>query len=407
MTPQPRVLFLTQKLPGGGINTHLLTLGKGLQESGWEVSLCSGGKIGHHAFGPERFEVEGIRHYTTPFPEAKSKLDQLLGIGKAFVAVNKAVRAFKPDIIHVHWPSVNIHARALQILYGIPFVTTLHVPYMAFNPAARFSSFWGERVIAVGREMHTLLTDDYGVPPDRIRSVYNGVDSHYFRPASEQERSDARSTFDISADQLVVALVGELTKRKGQRLLIEALVILRHKGLNVMALCAGQGPKETLTAFATEKGVGDLVQLLGHTDSRKVLWASDALVLPSKREAFGLAIVEAMLCGVVPIRTPAEGAYEQIAHGVNGFIVPFNNPQALATTLEQVLTKHELRHNVGNAALVTAQQKFSLQQMTQGTIKVYEEAIQARRARYWLPRRLKAGANPTSYSNAPRFNQYR
>ena len=59
---------------------------------------------------------------------------------------------------------------------------------------------------------------------------------------------------------------------------------------------------------AAERGVAEGMILLGHSDAREVLWASDCGVLPSRKEGFGLVVVEGMACGVVQVRTPSAGA---------------------------------------------------------------------------------------------------
>jgi glycosyltransferase involved in cell wall biosynthesis len=104
-----------------------------------------------------------------------------------------------------------------------------------------------------------------------------------------------------------------------------------------------------------------------------VLWASDALVFPSqdKTEAFGLVVAEAMLCGVVPIRTPSAGAVDQIDHGSNGFIMPFDDAIALADYLNQIFADPVLRRSLAVAAQSTAQQRFALQQMVDSTLATY------------------------------------
>lgn len=69
--------------------------------------------------------------------------------------------------------------------------------------------------------------------------------------------------------------------------------------------------KEEILRLATEEGIADHVRLVGYRDSREVLGASDVFVLPSPQEGSTLVVVEAMACGIVPVRTPAAGASEQ------------------------------------------------------------------------------------------------
>jgi len=140
--------------------------------------------------------------------------------------------------------------------------------------------------------------------------ICHGVETDHFRVPSLQERLDARATFDLKPKAKVISLIGRLYPIKGHDILVQSLAILRNQGINVIALCAGAGnqqEQDSIIKQATQLGVSDLVRLLGFTDPRQVLWASDVLVLPSRLEGFGWVIPEAMLCGVVPVRTPGGG----------------------------------------------------------------------------------------------------
>jgi glycosyltransferase involved in cell wall biosynthesis len=78
---------------------------------------------------------------------------------------------------------------------------------------------------------------------------------------------------------------------------------------------------------------------------------------------------------LVPIRTPAAGAHDQIDEGVNGFIIPFEDDDALAKRLEQLFHSKDLTTHMTQAALSSAREKFTTQIMVEKTIKVYEEVL--------------------------------
>jgi glycosyltransferase involved in cell wall biosynthesis len=107
-----------------------------------------------------------------------------------------------------------------------------------------------------------------------------------------------------------------------------------------------------------------------------VLWASDVCVLPSRQEGFAVVIIEAMLCGVVPIRTPAAGAAEQIDDGTSGFIVPFEDSAALAERLYTLLSDPDCRSRMSAATLEKGRTQFSEKVMVDRTIGVYNEVLQ-------------------------------
>lgn len=151
------------------------------------------------------------------------------------------------------------------------------------------------------------------MPSSRIRLIPHGVDDTYLRPPSQVERNKTRQSLGLTPDSPVVCLVGRLSWEKGHHTFVRAIVYLLEQGQPVIGLCAGKGPlKEKIEGLAADLGVTSYVHLLGHTDARQVYWASDVCVLPSQREGFSLVIPEAMLCGTVPVRTPAAGAEDQI-----------------------------------------------------------------------------------------------
>ncbi len=161
---------------------------------------------------------------------------------------------------------------------------------------------------------------------------------------------------------------------------LRALASLRSKGQGLHFLIAGASfsrevTPRSLNKLASDLGVSGLVHLPGHTDTRTVLWASDLTVLPSAYEGLPMAIIEAMLCGIVPIRTPAAGATEQIEDGISGFLFPFEDHIALADRIDQLLSSPCLREKMAGAALRTAREKFSLQNMVDKTLRVYESVL--------------------------------
>ncbi|HET9982408.1 MAG TPA: glycosyltransferase family 4 protein [Longimicrobiales bacterium] len=378
-----RVLFAIRKLDSSGGPTHLMDLAEGLMERGWQVGVASQGKVGQHSHGPEWFEARGVPHFQVPYPYSDLGPGDLLRRSAAAArAFEAAVREFRPSVVHVHYRITSPFARIAQLRHDFALVSTLHFAPVPAGLPYRAVSFWGDRAIGISRETREYLIDALRVPPERVRLVYNGIDDAHFRPPTDAERRDARERLGLAGDERVVSLLGRLEPIKGHDLVIRALAELRGQGLDVVALFAGDGRGgPDIVRLAVECGVHDLVRILGYVDSRTVYWASDASLLPSRQEGFGLVTAEAMLCGVVPIRTPSAGAYDQIEDGADGFIVPFDDPSALAARIGAVLRDPALRRRMGDAALASARGKFTRGQMVEATERVYLEAL-ARRHRH-------------------------
>ncbi|MCA1594526.1 MAG: glycosyltransferase [Acidobacteria bacterium] len=116
---------------------------------------------------------------------------------------------------------------------------------------------------------------------------------------------------------------------------------------------------------------------MGHReDVARILPALDVFVSASCSEAFGLAIVEAMACGLPVVATATEGARELIEDGVTGRIVPIGDASAMASAISTLLDDAQLRNSLGSQASASARLRFSLERMVIETERVYEEALE-------------------------------
>lgn len=390
-----RVLFVLGVLWGtNGITSHLIALSKMLLNEGWEVAFASNlvtgveGANDEALAAVEAFKEIGVKYYFVPFPNFRITFSNLINAIESISRLNTITRQFKPDIIHVHSLSITPYIKLLKLFYRFPFVTTCHMAPKSSQLDVKLgtlinrlhSGFLGDRMIAVSTCLRDSFTNLLRISVDRINVIFHGVDSRYFRPPSLDERILARHHFHISPHTHVVCLIGRLAPEKGRALFIQALAILKSQGITPIALFAGKGygdDEQIIRSYALENGVLEQVYLLGMTDSRQVLWASDLLCFPSQvgSEAFGLVIPEAMLCGVVPIRTPAAGAFDQIEDGRTGFIVPFDDPVCLAERIKLLLERKDLRKQLSLNSIEYARNRFTLDKMFLDTVNLYDSLI--------------------------------
>ena len=380
-----RALFLVHRLNLSGVSRQNMLLATGLQARGWEIAVATRDLQRGTSMGVEWFEAAGVLVFEAPFPVYGLTVHNAASALRTIVALHRIVEEFRPDIIHVHAPTLCPYAGIIGWAHWVPTVSTLHIESLGPNKLrlARLGTRWfskafGDLSIAISGDMSRVLIDSLGISPDRVRTIVHGVDEEHFRPPTADERARARQAFQLADSQPVACLIAVLEERKGHNLLIRALAALRRRGLDVVALCAGTGEAadiDRVRRHAREAGVGDLVHLLGYQDSRQVMWASDASLLLSSREGFGLAIVESMLCGLVPLRTPAAGASDQIIDGQTGFIIPFNDDAILADRLFRLFNDPTTRTRLGSAARQFALGRFTGNVMAQTTEAVYEEAI--------------------------------
>jgi len=340
-----------------------------------DVAVVSAGGSGGHGHDAAWLELQDIRHYEIAFPQVMWSKD-MLRIPQTARRILRMAAKYKPDIVHVHWRSTAWCAEFLRWRLGLPFVVTVHVEGIPNNWSRKLLSFWGDGIIAVSSDTREDVSARFKIAPQRVQVIPYGVDERYYRTPTAVERQEARRALAVVGSETVVCLVGSGWRRKGHDLLIRAVALLRDGGTPIRALLAGsEADRPVVERLVAEHRLGDRVTFLGYMDSRPVLWASDILALPSRAEGLPIAVIEAMLCAVVPIRTPAGGAADQVSDGLTGFLVPFEDASALAERLRLLCEDVPRRLRMQEAALSYARLRFTRTRMAQEVLAVYERAI--------------------------------
>ncbi|HET7231347.1 MAG TPA: glycosyltransferase family 4 protein [Longimicrobium sp.] len=155
-----------------------------------------------------------------------------------------------------------------------------------------------------------------GAAPERVHVVYYGADPERFRPPSPDERNEARAALGLADDAPALVFVGALgDRRKGFDMLFRAFASLAtDAGWDATLLVVGAGGEmEAWKRRAGEAGLDGRIRFLGfQQDVRRVLFACDAIVAPTRYEAYGLAVQEAICCGLPAIVSRAAGVAERI-----------------------------------------------------------------------------------------------
>jgi glycosyltransferase involved in cell wall biosynthesis len=193
-------------------------------------------------------------------------------------------------------------------------------------------------VVANSEQTRIDLLERLGLPPERVHTVYYGIDPERFRPPTPSEHALARARFGWDDDRPTLAFVGALGDlRKGFDILFEAwLQLAQGSGWDARLAIVGSGA--TLAYWmrqAQSFGLGGSVEFLGfREDVPEVLRACDALVSPTRYEAYGLNVHEALCCGLPAFVSCSAGVAERYPVELGNYLIPDpNDPADLAARL--------------------------------------------------------------------------
>ena len=181
----------------------------------------------------------------------------------------------------------------------------------------------------------------------------------------------------LAAEQVAIAAVGGLELRKGHRYLLDAIAQLRGRWPTLRCFIAGHGSQRDALAEQTRRlKLENSLQMLGSIeDPRTLLWAIDIYVQPSVKEGLGVALLEAMACGVPAIASRAGGMAEVVEDGRSGLLVEAADSGALARALGEMLDLPAARLSIGAAARERAERKFSMETMARRTLALYQSSL--------------------------------
>jgi glycosyltransferase involved in cell wall biosynthesis len=289
--------------------------------------------------------------------------------------LKRLIRELKPDILHLHSRrGADLLGGLAGRLSGVRVVHSRRVD----NPESPWVVKWKyrlyDRVIGISQGIVDVLADE-GVPREKLVCVRSAVDVEAYQRSCE--RAWFLGQFGLPDDALVMATVAQLIPRKGHRYLLEALPGLIEGFPNLHWLLFGQGPlKEELSAEIKRLGLQEQVKLAGFRDDLAVIYPClDLLVHPALMEGLGVSLLQAASAGLPIVAVDAGGMPEAVEDGVSGLLVPPASTTALENAVSRLLGDPQLRRQMGESGRERMRRGFSVEQMVEGNLRVYQELL--------------------------------
>lgn len=332
----------------------------------------------------EGLERDGVRH--APLPSSTRGMDVVADVRSAR-ELFRILRRERFDVLHTHNPKPGLYGRVVGRLAGVPIVVnTVHGLY------ATEEDRWPKRLLVYLLEAVAARFSDAELVQNaedlafmerwritrRARLLGNGVDLDRFDPSrlGEEPRRALRDSLGAGPDHVVIGTVGRLVAEKGYEELFEAVARLEGDP-RFVPVAVGPGDPEKadeLAAEVLERAERLGVQLLGWRDDVDALYrAMDVFVLPSHREGFPRAAMEAAAMGLPIIATDVRGCRQVVEHGVNGLLVPVGDPAALTGAIRRLGDDPSLRAEMGAAGRRRAREEFDERAVVRIVMDTYRQ----------------------------------
>lgn len=287
-------------------------------------------------------------------------------------------------IDHIHAHFATHPAAAAFIIHrftGIPYSFTGHGSDLhRFQEMLCLKVREATFVVAISEYNRQFIIEHCGSETaSNIQVVHCGVDLQEFDDA-QQKRTNA------ATNRPVILCIGTLHEVKGQRYLLEAVALLKEKGLNVDCHFVGGGPdRESLAAMAERLGIANHVTFFGQRSREQViahLQGADVLVAPSvpssdgRREGIPVVLIEAMASGVPVVASRLSGIPELVHHEETGLLAQPGASEELAAAMRRLCEDGALAQRLSRKARALVDAEFNLQRNTATLAQLFAEASQ-------------------------------
>lgn len=280
-----------------------------------------------------------------------------------------------PAVVHFEWNSAAMDYSPLFDVWKCPVVISCrgsqinvrpHVPENQAFVQGLFDTF--TRATAVHCVSKAIRDEavQFALDPRKAVVIRPAVDPDFFKPGDKKDHDEV----------FKIVTTGSLIWRKGYEYALLAVRQLAESGVAVRFEIIGEGPEYQRTLYTIhDLGLEGRVHLHGRLTPEQIrdrLQQADVFLLSSLSEGISNAVLEAMACGLPVVTSDCDGMREAISDGVEGFVVPVRQPEAITAALLRFAYDPELRRRMGSAGRKRVLQQFNLADQVDKFIALYQ-----------------------------------
>ncbi len=394
----PRVLRILNRLIIGGPALNATYLTK-YMEPEYETMLVIGGKDDHEQDATHLSDRLGIVPVVVP--------EMLRAISPAqdraaYKKIKTLIKDFKPDIVHTHAAKSGAIGRLAASACKVPVVVhTFHGHVFhsyfskwktnAFINAERYLAKKSTGIIAISDIQKGELADTYKIcAAGKIKVIPLGLDLDKFAENQEEKRKIFRAKYSISADEVVIGIIGRIVPVKNHSLFVAAAaLLLKQTNTKVKFIIIGDGDMRPLMEnefkaagvdyayYPRDQRPAQAVCISWQTEMDIVLAGLDIVALTSHNEGTPVSLIEAQAAARPLVSTRVGGVADVVPDGESGFITPPGEAAPFAAALRILTDDTNLRHQFGQRGQAYVKQLFSYQRLV-GDMKAYYHQLLGR-----------------------------
>ena len=356
----------------------------GLVERGWDVTLATDWRGSEQGNDDLR-----VRKASIPMTRELSPFGDALALNRWV----RLIRGVRPLAAFVGTPKAGLLAMIASRLTQVPVrILVLHGMRSQGLGGWRRQVVLATELLSVRLSTHTLsvspsLSADVVMASPGLASRLTvlghgsiaGVDCERFRPPTADERREARDQLGVGERPFVIGFLGRLAVDKGVQVLLEAVGSLHNGGRDVVLLLVGapdlgDSPDDRFLRQQLAAAPDWVIQVGWLSDVTLGLHAMDVLALPTRREGFGVANIEAASCGLPVITTNVTGARDSVVDGETGLLIPAQDAHRLQHAITSLMDDPGLCQSLGRRGRERVLRDFSSTEVAGRILDFIEDA---------------------------------
>ncbi|WP_394218321.1 glycosyltransferase family 4 protein [Halobacillus trueperi] len=360
---------------------------KWFKEQGWEVHVAANGNM------------------TLPYVDVKYDIPiQRSPLAQKNIEAYKILRHLMDQnqyqIVHCHTPmggtlarlaARSARKRGTKVIYtahGFHFCKGAPLAnWLLYYPIEWKLASYTDCLITINQEDYQLANKRFKTR--HIEHVYGvGVNTDEFKPLSPIEKMEARKSFGYKPDDFLLFYAAEFNKNKNQKLLLQAMEVLKKDVPQARLLLAGEGCTwNECKELAKKLGVEHRVDFLGYrNDIKEMVSMCDVVAASSLREGLPVNIMEAMACSIPVVAIDNRGHRELVKDNVNGWVLQKNEVMGFSKKLKMIAQVEDVKEKLGVNARNMILSKYSTNKVIKQNSRVYQTYMDGGERKVWAVR---------------------